>query len=203
MKKINTYRGYSVWLYFILLSSVSCLVFLGCAESNLLVAQNLEKTDYVVGPEDILRVEVWKEPDLTRDVAVNPDGNIALPLINQIKVSGLTVPEIKKLLEEKFSKFIEVPSVNVSVIDPKGYKIYVMGNVKTPGVLQPKSEITFLQAISMAGGFSEWANQTGILIKRREHNAEKTIKINYNKIISGEQPELNIIMKSGDTLIVP
>jgi polysaccharide export outer membrane protein len=163
----------------------------------------VERTDYLIGPEDILLIEVWKEPDLTRKVTVQPDGKISLPLLNDVKVIGLSVQEIKQLLEEEFLKYLEIPSVSVSVVDPKSYKIYVVGKVKAPGVIQPKSQITFLQAIATAGGFSEWAKKKEILVNHFENGVEKSLKINYEKIISGESPELNIVMQSGDTIIVP
>jgi polysaccharide export outer membrane protein len=199
-------RHRNIQCYLLLLIIILSLCNVGCAAKQVAQIDSsfiFERTEYHVGPEDMVRVEIWNEPDLTRNVSVQPDGNITLPLINEVKVSGLTVQEIKNMLEQRFQKFIEIPSVTVTVIDPKSYKIYVLGNVRTPGMIQPKTEITFLQAISLAGGFSEWADKKNILLKRFEKGTEKTVKINYDDIVSGQNPALNVFMRSGDTIVVP
>jgi polysaccharide export outer membrane protein len=205
---MNIFHDYRVTIkcFTCILILLSVIFFYGCAGNQTTKTDPtviFENKEYCVGPEDVLKVEIWNEPDLTRDVTVQPDGKISLPLINEVKVDGLTVQEMNSLLGKKFEKFIDIPSVTVTVVDPKSYKIYVMGNVRTPGMVQPKSEITFLQAISLAGGFSEWADKKNILLKRYEKGAERTININYDHIVSGTKPTMNIIMRSGDTIVVP
>jgi polysaccharide export outer membrane protein len=158
---------------------------------------------YVIGPEDILKIDVWKEPQLSLSVPVRTDGKISLPLINDIYVVGLTPLEVKEQLTKKFSQYIENPTVSVIVEQINSLKIFVNGNVTKPGVYDAKSEINILQAISMAGGFNEWAKKSKIKVFRKYRGVEQVIKVNYNKIISGKNPEMNIPLQPGDSIVVP
>lgn len=158
---------------------------------------------YTIGPEDVIRVDVWKEPDLSASVPVRSDGQISLPLIHDVHVVGLTPLELKEAITRKLSKYIENPTVSVIVEEINSLKIFVAGNVNEPGVYDVKREINILQAISMAGGFTEWANKRKIKIFRKYGGEEQVITVNYNKIISGEHPELNIPLQPGDSIVVP
>ena len=158
---------------------------------------------YVIGPEDVLYVHVWREEALSRSVPVRTDGKISLPLINDIQAAGLTPHQLKEILTQKFKVFIDNPNVSVIVTEANSMKVYVSGQVKTPGVYRLRSETTVLQIISMAGGFTDWANQKKILIIRIEGGKEKRFTVNYKKILKGDAPETNIFLKAGDTIIVP
>ena len=158
---------------------------------------------YVIGPEDVLYIHVWKEETLTRTVPVRMDGKISLPLVQEIKAAGLTPLQLKEVVMRKLKEFIENPIVSVTVIEANSYKVYVIGQVKTPGVYRLRSETTVFQMISLVGGFTEWANQKKILIVRKEDGREKRIKVNYKKIMSGSDPGSDVILKTGDTIIVP
>lgn len=158
---------------------------------------------YLIGPEDILYIHVWKEESLSRTIPVRTDGKISLPLIDEIPVAGLTPLQLKEKLVEKLKEFIDNPNISVIVMEANSFKVYVSGQVRTPGVYRLRSETSLLQIIPMAGGFTEWANQKKILIIRKENGKEKRITVNYKKIISGEDPDANIILKAGDTIIVP
>lgn len=160
-------------------------------------------SNYVIGPEDVLYIHVWREDLLSRTVPVRMDGNISLPLIDEIQAAGLTPLQLKDVLVQKLKKFIDEPNVSVIVMEANSHKVYISGQVRTPGVYRLRSETTILQIIPMAGGFTEWANQKKILVIRREGGKEKRIIINYKKIIEGQEREGNLVLKPGDTIIVP
>jgi polysaccharide export outer membrane protein len=162
-----------------------------------------DSDQYVIGPEDILYIHVWREEALSRTIPVRMDGNISLPLIHEIKAAGITPLQLKKVLTEKLKEFIEDPNVSVTVMEANSFKIYVSGQVRVPGVYRLRSETTLLQIIPLAGGFTDWANEKKILVIRKEGGKEKRITINYRRIIDGKDLDSNIILKSGDTVIVP
>ena len=162
-----------------------------------------DSNQYVIGPEDVLNIHVWKEDALTRTVPVRADGNISLPLIHEVKAAGLTPLQLKENLTQKLKEFIEDPNVSVTVTEANSFKVYVSGQVRTPGVYRLRSETTLLQIIPMAGGFTDWANQKKILIIRKENGKERRITLNYRKIMKGDDPGSNITLKPGDTIIVP
>jgi len=156
---------------------------------------------YVIGPEDSLYIHVWKEENLSRTVPVRIDGKISLPLIDEIQAAGLTPLQLKENLIKRFRDFVDIPNVSVIVMEANSFKVYVSGQVRTPGVIRLRSETSILQLVPMVGGFTEWANEKKILVIRKEGGQEKRININYKRIVSGKDP--NFIVKSGDTIIIP
>jgi polysaccharide export outer membrane protein len=162
-----------------------------------------DSDQYVIGSEDVLYIHVWKEESVTRTIPVRMDGKISLPLIQEIKAAGLTPLQLKEVLATRFKEFIENPIVSVTVMEANSCKVYVMGQVKNPGVYRLRSETAVVQIIPLAGGFTEWANQKKILIIRKEDGKEKRIKVNYKKIMDGKDLSSNIILKAGDTIIIP
>jgi len=162
-----------------------------------------DSNKYVIGPEDILYIHTWKEEALSRAVPVRMDGKISLPLIDDIQAAGLTPLQLKEILIQKLKKFMDNPNVSVIVMEANGFKVYISGQVRTPGVYRIRSETSLLQIIPMAGGFTEWANQKKILIIRKENGKEKRIEVNYKKIVKGKEPISKSILKQGDTIIVP
>jgi polysaccharide export outer membrane protein len=160
-----------------------------------------DSSQYVIGPEDILYIHVWKEEALSRTVPVRIDGKISLPLIDEIQAAGLTPLQLKENLVKRFREFVDVPNVSVIVMEANSFKVFVSGEVKTPGVVRLRSETSILQIIAMVGGFTEWANQKKIAVIRKEGGKEKRHTVNYKRIVAGKDP--NFIMKSGDTVIVP
>ena len=131
------------------------------------------------------------------------DGKISLPLIDDVQAAGYTARQLKDMLTRKLKEFVENPNVSVTVVEANSYKVYISGQVKSPGVYRLRSETSLLQFIPMVGGFTDWANQKKILIIRREGGNEKRLIVNYKKIVKGDKPESNIILKAGDTIIVP
>ncbi len=158
---------------------------------------------YVIGPEDVLYIHVWKEEALTRTIPVRTDGKISLPLIQEVKAAGLTPLQLKEVLMRKFKEFIENPMVSVTLVEINSYKVYVIGQVRNPGVHRLRSETTVTQIIVVAGGFTEWANPKKILVIRKENGREKRIKVNYKRVMSGKDLDSDIILKAGDTVVVP
>lgn len=162
-----------------------------------------DSATYVIGPEDILFIHVWKEETLSRTVTVRMDGKFSLPLVDDIEASGKTPLLLKEILTQKLAEFVDAPNVSVMVMEANSYKVYISGQVRTPGVVRLRSETTIAQLISMSGGLTEWANEKKIRILRKENGREKVITINYKKIAQGEDLSSNIILKAGDTVIVP
>jgi len=158
-------------------------------------------SEYVIGPEDVLYISVWKEEQISRSVPVRTDGKISLPLVDDVQAAGLTPLQLKEVLTAKFKSFIDNPTISVIVTEANSFKVYLSGEVKSPGVHRFRSEVTLVRLITQAGGFSEWANQKKILILRKEKGVDKRIIANYKKIIDGDEPD--IVILSGDTVVVP
>jgi polysaccharide export outer membrane protein len=158
---------------------------------------------YTIGSEDVLYIHVWKEETLSKTVSVRMDGKISMPLIDEIQAAGLTPLKLKEILTERLKEFVEIPTVTVIVMEANSFKVYISGKVKSPGVYRLRSETTLAQIISMAGGLGEWANQSKIIVIRKDNGKEKRFTINYKKIVKGKDLNSNITLKSGDTIIVP
>jgi polysaccharide biosynthesis/export protein len=162
-----------------------------------------DRDHYVIGPEDVLYIHVWKEDALSRTIPVRMDGNISLPLIHEIKAAGLTPLQLEAAITERLKGFYENPTVSVTVMETNSFKVYVSGEVRTPGVYRLRSETTILQIIPMAGGFTDWAKQRKILVIRKENGKETRITVDYKKAMKGDDPSSNVVLKPGDTIIVP
>jgi len=160
-------------------------------------------SDYVIGVEDVLYVAVWKNPDLSREVPVRPDGKITLPLIDDVDAVGLTPLQLKEKLTERWKAFITAPEVSVIVTQINSLKIYMVGEIAKPGILVLKGKTSLLQALSLAGGFTNFADRSKIIVLRTAGATEKRMEFNYKKIVSGSRPEDNIVLMPGDTVIVP
>jgi polysaccharide biosynthesis/export protein len=156
---------------------------------------------YIIGPEDVLYISVWKEDQISRSVPVRTDGKISLPLVDDVQAAGLTPMQLKEVLAAKFKSFIDNPTISVIVSEANSFKVFLSGEVKNPGVHRFRSDVTLVKLITQAGGFTEWANQKKILILRKEKGADKRITVNYKKIIDGDEPDVTIL--SGDTVVVP
>ena len=162
-----------------------------------------ESPAYLIGPNDILNIHIWREPELTRDVIVTPDGRITFPLIGNIVAQGLTVTELKKIITDKIKHYVSTPEVTVIVNESRSRTIYTIGKVNSPGPYPLAPNMTVLQALSTAGGFTEWADTKNILIVRREGNKEIQLRFNHKEFISGKKLEQNILLKPNDTIVVP
>lgn len=158
--------------------------------------------DFVIGPGDSLHIYVWKEPDLSRDVPVRPDGKISLPLVNDVQASGLTSMQLKTTLEEKLSKFINDPNVTVTVQTVNSHKIILMGEVTLPGP-RPLAGPMRVMDILATTGFTPFSKTTKVYVLRNEDGKQQKFTFNYKEYLKGKNPEQNILLKNGDTIVVP
>ena len=159
---------------------------------------------YRIGAGDVLQVEVWKEPDASLpEAVVRSDGKITAPLIGEVNVVGLTPPQLKDALVEKFSHYINSPVVSVFVKEIKSRKVYVMGSVKKEGPIPLIGPMTVLQALDEAGGLGEWANKKKIYVLRRVDGKQVKLPFNYSAVIKGQHLDQNINLIPDDTIIVP
>lgn len=158
---------------------------------------------YVIGPEDVLDVKVWKETDVSRTVPVRPDGKISLPLLNDVQAAGLEPMQLQAVITEGLKKFISDPQVTVIVMQINSRRIYVLGEVARPGAFPMIPNMTVLQALSTAGGFAQFAKLSAIYVLRSENGRQMTYPFNYKDVVRGQRPEQNIILKPGDTIVVP
>ena len=157
---------------------------------------------YKLGPEDQIRVSVWENTQLTLDLIVRPDGKISMPLIQDVVAEGQTAAELAMQIQQKLTAFIKEPQVSVIVLQINAPKFYVMGNVVRPGTYPLRGETSILQALSIAGGFTQFASPRGIKLIRNTSGKQEVRKINYNNLID-EGGEGNYLLKSGDTIVVP
>ena len=157
---------------------------------------------YRIGVEDVLLVSVWRDTALTREVPVRPDGKISLPLIQDVTAAGKTPEELGKEIQTRLKEFMSNPSVTVIVREINSIKIYVLGEVAKPGPVTPKSEIRLLQAIAMAGGITAFGGKKPIRIFRKNASGESVIEVSYQNIITGKKPQDDLILESGDTVVV-
>jgi polysaccharide export outer membrane protein len=158
--------------------------------------------DYRIGPEDVLDIQVWKNPDLSRDrVPVRPDGKMSLPLVNDIEVAGLTAEQLRAQLTQRLVKFIQAPEVSVIVREVHSIKVSVHGNVNMAGQYEVRSEATVLDMISRAQGFNTFADKGSIWVVRRLGGKEERLEFNYGDATRGK-PGANFLVKPGDVIIV-
>jgi len=153
---------------------------------------------YSIGAEDVIFVKVWRDADVSGQFLVRPDGRISVPLIGDVTASGRTPEELEKDIAERLSKFIKDPQVNVGIISVGSKKYYILGEVNHPGSFPLVVPTNVLEALVNAGGFRDFANQTKILIMR----GDKVFQFNYKQVTRGKKPEQNILLESGDKIIV-
>jgi polysaccharide export outer membrane protein len=185
------------------------LAFLGaCASQDVQLPPLLEEEgqrsdDYRIGAEDVVEVMVWKNPDLSREVTVLPDGKISLPLIGDLQAAGHTPNQLMEDITAKLEAYYkEPPKVSVIVRQVKSFDIYILGGVDSPGKQEVKPGTSFLQAIALAGGFTEFAKTRKIILRRQMAGGdEAAIGIDYRAVVAGV--ERNLRLKPGDTIIVP
>lgn len=158
---------------------------------------------YVIGHGDILQVLVWKDDALTRQVTVLPDGTFQFPLLGNIVAYGKTVNEIRADLEKRIEKYVPDPVISVEVMRPASMVIYVIGRVHRPGHVNLNQNINVLQALSMAGGLTPFAEGDEIKIFRKEAEEDTVFHFDYDEVLEGENPAQNIALKRGDIIVVP
>ena len=159
--------------------------------------------DYVIGPEDVLSIVYWREKDVSADVTVRPDGKISLPLLNDVQAAGLTPMQLHDRLLETSRRYIEDPNVTVVVTEIKSRKVFITGEVESPGSYPLTAPTTGIQLIAVAGGLRDYANSKNIVIVRTENGQLVTYAFNYKDVLSRKNLRQNIELKPGDTVVVP
>jgi polysaccharide export outer membrane protein len=191
----------------LLLSILVAIYFLSCKTPDIggppPKSNEFVKKEYVIGPEDILKIYVWKHDGISVTVPVRSDGKISIPLITDIEAAGLTPNVLKNEIAKRLSKYIEQPTVSVIVGQINSQKISISGQVKSPGIYKIYNEINVIEAISLGGGFTDFADTSKVRIIRKYYGSSKIYQINYDAIISGEDINQNIMLCPGDSIIVP
>ena len=159
--------------------------------------------DYVIGPEDVLSIVVWREKDLSADVTVRPDGKVSLPLLNDVQAAGLSPEQFRQQLTTAAAKFVADPSVTVIVKAINSRKVYIMGEIARPGPYPLTGPVTVLQLIALSGGLTQFADEKGIGVMRIENGRPLRLPFNYHDVARGRKIEQNVLLRPGDTIIVP
>ncbi len=189
----------------ILLSLLSLFVFCNTvsAQQGSEESPQAKESYYQIGPNDALNIFVWKEPDLTQDITVMPDGRIIFPMIGEVMAKGKSVVELKDIITEKLKTYVSNPEVTVMVRQSNSRTIYTIGKLLRPGPYSLAPDMTVLQALSTAGGFTEWAETKYVKVVRRVKNKETMYLFNYQDFIEGKNLGQNIMLEPGDTIVVP
>ena len=161
------------------------------------------ETEYKIGPQDVIRIDVWKEPDISRTIPVRPDGKVSLPLLNDVQAAGLTTMELAASLRESLSKYLNNPQVTVTVTEINSRRVYVTGEVGKVGALSLLPGMTVLQALTSAGGFTQFAKLKNIYVLRTEDGKQVKHPFNYKEVVKGNLAEQNIQLQPGDVIVVP
>lgn len=180
----------------------SVVLFIGGAVITSDARGNDNGAAYRLDSEDVLRISVWDNRDLTMDVVIRPDGKISFPLIQDIHARGLTATELAVIIRQRLGSFIRDPQVAVIVTQVNAPKFYIIGSVARPGAYPLRGDMSVLQALSLAGGFTQFASPRGIKLVRGVSEKQEVRRINYYDLID-KSGEGNFLLKSGDTIVVP
>lgn len=168
-----------------------------------LQAANQPIDEYRIGPEDVLDISVWREPDLQREVLVRPDGGIAFPLAGDLIVADRTPQQVQVELTQRLQRYIPQAVVTVAVKQIAGYRIYVIGKVNQPGPFTVGHYVDVMQALTLAGGLTPYAQEDAIRVIRRDAGRDRVYPFRYSAVKSGERLQQNILLRSGDVVVVP
>ncbi|WP_027722505.1 polysaccharide biosynthesis/export family protein [Maridesulfovibrio zosterae] len=167
-------------------------------------AQEVKKSEYKLGPEDIVEISVWGDDDLAREVVVRPDGGVSFPLVGDLVAGGRTVDDLRKEIRKRIVEYIPDAAVTVILRKVENPKVYVMGKVQNPKMIVMGQDMTVVQALAMAGGLSNFAAAGNISVVRRfPDGSQKVFAFDYDDFADGDNLEQNILLKPGDTVVVP
>jgi polysaccharide biosynthesis/export protein len=167
-------------------------------------AQTVAKSGYRLGPEDVIEISVWGDKELIREVVVRPDGGISFPLAGDLKAGGLTVDELRKEVQKRIIAFVPDAPVTVILRKVESPKVYVMGKVNNPKVLVLGQDLSVVQALAMSGGLSPFASSGSIkVISRMSDGTQKVVNFDYDEFADGANLAQNVLLKPGDTVVVP
>ena len=194
-----------IWLLLglVLMTALGCAPRMNpLAEAQATAAQVVEEK-YQLGPEDVIEISVWKEPDLTKQITISPDGKISYPLVGDVQVAGKTVKQVREEISKRLEKFVTDAQVTVILLKTQYYKIYVVGKVNKPGEFLVGRPANVMQALAMAGGLTPFASPSKIVILRRVGGTEQTLPFDYKSVSKGDFLEQNITLLPGDVVVVP
>jgi polysaccharide export outer membrane protein len=160
-------------------------------------------TAYRIGPQDVVQIDVWKEPEITRTIPVRPDGKISLPLLNDVQASGLTAMQLAGVIRDGLTKYLTNPQVTVTVTQINSRRVFITGEVSRAGAIPLLPNMTALQALSSAGGFTQFARPKNIYILRVVDGKQVKYPFNYKEVVKGKYEEQNILLQPGDVIVVP
>lgn len=183
--------------------ALASLLLAGLAAAGERSAGPAPAGEYRIGPEDVLDIAVWNNTAISRTVPVRPDGRISLPLLNDVQASGLTPAELRSVLLQKLVDYVPSPEVSVIVREVHSFKVSVIGEVKTAGRHELKSRATVLDALALAGGFTEFASRARVVILRLDGTTLRRILFNYNKALSQDSRDEIVLLQPGDIVVVP
>jgi polysaccharide export outer membrane protein len=164
---------------------------------------DVDPSNYRVGPEDLLEISVWHEDALKKEALVRPDGGISYPLVGEVQVAGKTVLEIREEIAKRLEKFIPDAAVSVTVLKIGSQRIYVIGKVNKPGEFPVGRYVDVLQALSMAGGLTTFADSNDIRVMRRDGARQVVLPFEYSRVVRGDKLEQNVQLRAGDVVVVP
>lgn len=164
---------------------------------------DINPAEYKVGESDVIRINVWKETEVSQTVVVRTDGNISMPLINEVKVSGMTPLEIQDMIANRLKAFLTNPQVSVAVLEIHSKRAFITGEVARPGVYPLNTETTVLQLIAQAGGLTPFAKRGDIVVLRFDNGKQQRLKFKYKDVIGGKNTQQNVSLHPGDTVVVP
>ena len=162
-----------------------------------------QESGYLLNPGDVLEISVWKEEGMEKDVLVLPDGMISFPLAGHLSAAGHTAADVQQFIAERLQKYIPDPVITVSVKGLGGNKIFVIGQVRKPGQFLASHQIDVMQALSLAGGLTPFADEDDIKVLRREAGTRTVYEFDYSDVKKGRSLETNILLQSGDVVVVP
>jgi len=161
-------------------------------------------SSYIVGEADVLRINVWKQPEISQlSVVVRPDGMVSVPLVGEVKVSGMTPVQIEATLVSELKQYVNEPRVTVTVAEVGSKTVYVTGEVTHPGAYPLVGPVDVLQVIAKAGGVTPFAHRRSVFVLRQINGKKQKLPVNYSRIFHGKSPEQNINLEPGDTVVVP
>jgi polysaccharide export outer membrane protein len=160
-----------------------------------------DEAEYKIGPQDVVQIDVWKEPEITRTIPVRPDGKISLPLLHDVDAAGLTAMQLAVNIRDGLTKYINNPQVTVTVTQINSRRIFVTGEVAHSGALQLLPGMTVLQALSSSGGFTQFAREKNIYILRNENGKQVRLPYNYKEVLKGIKED--VLLQAGDVIVVP
>lgn len=202
---VSGLKAFRAFLYFLALLGAAATFALPAQAADEIPGAVTAPADYVIGAEDVLDISVWKNADLSRVVNVRPDGKISLPLIGDIKAGGLTPNQLKNEITARLKAYQETAVVSVIVAAVNSYRVFIVGEIRTPGTYLLKNKTTVLQAISLAGGFTQFASKNKIMVVRQKSDGtDERIRVRFNDLVYGDDDtDMNFILNPGDTIFVP